>query len=562
MRACPLLLLLSLAHAEGAPFIDGDLILISPDNDPDLIVAREGYEAQARLQSVYLRMHDARPDVEVISGTLSLVGGEIVEIISDGQALAASDARWGVIGDYGPAAARGLELIDEAPTGLDGGDVVRLLSPQTLRFFFSCADDIDDLRLIIRYPDEPGSASFSIHLYGPRRPDPRGWPLTTQGGVQVGSLERHIAPDDGDYSEVFEVERLKLWVEDLDIEEARLDFGAVGVEGGVLGPLSFHVNNDFAHIDADQDNGFDQNGTISPIPSTSALDHLRYEVTDLLNERAARLPSEAVTLSGMVEALPYEGRAAVAVQIEAPAWLDGGRYRGRVNVWEDNDGDGARGGAEAMDAVWLELVVGAPPDPPIDAGAPPDVGVFDAAPLDQSFEPQDGGALDGFSLDLGPLNDASEDALGDDARVLSDAGDAQGDDARVLSDAGDALGDDTRVLSDAGDAQGDDARILSDAGDAQGDDARILSDAGDAQGDDARVLSDAGDAQGDDARVLSDAGLDLRLDEGVAGDAKADAKADARPLGDARGGACDCQAQPGAPPALLWLLLPLIWRRR
>ncbi len=413
-----LLLLSSSVGAQSRPFMDGDFNPRSADNDPDLILVREHYDALEQNQSLYLRLHDPGRSLEIFSGLLEVQGAEIRELITRGSELEESDLRWGIQGGAYAGPARGLEGNLEGPPG-EGQDLIRLERANRLRFWFGCRGELDDLRIIIHFEEEPSEASLNLLLFYEGRPDPEGWPETLQGGIQVGSLERHIAPDDGDYSEVFQVEGIKLLVEDLDIPERGLFMGELGPEGGGLGPQSFHVENFFEERDWDQDNGFDLNGSISPIPATNPLEHLRWSASDLLGDAGGVIPAAALLLENLPSGLTVGAQAEPEISVEVPSGLPGGLYQGRVDVWEDNDLDGLRAPREPGDALWIRLRIRASSQPGeaglIDLGfpsdlsipdfeAPPDIGPWDVERLDQE--------------DLGDLGEPND--LGGDLEALSE----------------------------------------------------------------------------------------------------------------------------------------------
>lgn len=408
------------ADAQALPSIDRGLTLRSADNDPDLIVAREAYESRTRSQSLYLRVNDGTADRQAFSGQLIVRGAEISAIIGRGAELADSDATWGIPGvNYGGNAAdRGLDGPDPGayvPVPADPLEAVRVEDVHTVRFYFGTGADIDDMRVIIRYPAEPGPASFDIQLFNAERPDPMNWPLTQQGGIQVGSLVDAI-PDDGDYSEVFEVRNIKLRIEDLDVVEDAVTIGAVAVSGGVAGPASITVDNYANDSDLDQDNGFDQNGLISPIPAGSDLEHLVFRPGPLINDRAGRqIPADAVRLDNPPRSIAVGESLPISLSVFVPADLPPGEYVGRMEVFEDNSGDRIRNGTEPFDQVSLTVFVGEIPDGGPDVGPPPDLGRVDTGPA------PDGGPTDARSVDTGATDRGpSTDALSD-ARIDTDA---------------------------------------------------------------------------------------------------------------------------------------------
>ncbi len=479
----PYILLLLLAagalHAQPRPFEDQGFTIQSADNDPDLVVVRERYDAETRRQSIYLRSFDGTADHTTHSGELVVTGARVVEVITDGAALAEGDAMWGIeVMDYGAAAIRGLEgeVAAHEPAPRDGDDAIRV-AQRRVRFWFGATNDIDDARVILAYDEEPTSARFSVTLFGGRRADPDGYPVTTQGGVHVGNLVDRV-PDDGDYSEVFEVEDIKLLIEDFDIVERVVALGAVEADGPV-GPGSFTIDNYAEGDDLDQDNGFDQNGVLTPIASATDLDNLDLEIPDLETDRGDVIPAEQLMVVGFPETLAHGESAVVEVAAEIPADTAPGVYKGQLQVWEDNNTDGRRGAREPADSVRVSVVVGTPPDAGFDLGFPdavlpdaapdlgPDLAVEDAAPdtLDAGADggpPTDAGDVGpDQGADAGP--DASPDGAPDTAPdsspdAAADVADGRTDvpDLAVDGDAGPPPepADLEPVVFDPGDARG------------------------------------------------------------------------------------------------------------
>ena len=125
------------------------------DDDPNLIIVRENYDASKRIQSIYLRMADGTEDYEVTSGEIFFTNAEMVTLITSREALKEGDAQWGIPGvQYGRD--RGLEGVDPAnhiPIEDNELDVARI-QENSVRFWFGCGRDIDDFRILIRYPEE------------------------------------------------------------------------------------------------------------------------------------------------------------------------------------------------------------------------------------------------------------------------------------------------------------------------------------------------------------------------------------------------------------------------
>ena len=424
IRTCPglaaLLLAVSVAvlpgraAAQALPSEDTSFTVRSADNDPDLIVVREGYDAATRTQSLYLRTFDGTADRQVFSGRLTVRGAEVLRVITSGAELVNTDARWGVRGmNYGgDPRNRGLDGADpesHVPVAGDGDDAIRVEDAQTVRFWMATGADVDDLRILIRYPSEPGPASFDVNLFWAQRADPMGWLTTTQGGIQVGSLVDSV-PDDGDYSEVFEVRNIKLRIEDLDVEEDYVTVGEVPPEGGTAGPATVTVDNFAAGTDYDQDNGFDQNGLISPIPAGSDLEHLTFWPGPLTHYQGlAVLPPEVVHLLNPPGRIVVGQSIPVSVTVDVPPGMPSGAYSGRMEVYEDNNEDGFRNGTESFDLVSLTVFVGAIPDAAFDLGALPDFAlpdmhvIIDAAPPPDALVATDSAV----TADGAPPTDAS-----------------------------------------------------------------------------------------------------------------------------------------------------------
>lgn len=456
------------ATAQAPPFIDGAFTQRSADNDPDLIVVREAYDPATRRQSIYLRVHDGSPDHEAFSGLFTVTGATVVGLITGGDALAASDGDWGIPAiDYSAGgAARGLEGADPAthvPVLRDVNDLAAIRGPREVRFWLGSRADIDDFRILIEYPPEPDSASFDVLLYGGVHGDPERLPPSTHFGIQVGSLV-DFTPDDGDYSEVESVRAIKLRVEDLDILETGVIVGQVDEGVDRAGPGIIHVDN-FSDDDIDQDNGFDQNGVITPIPAASDLSHVSWIAGELVGPFMATIPAENVEVVGLPREIPLRARVAAEVYVNGLAEVAAGVYTGRLTVWEDNDDDGLVDRTESSDSVRITVVVGEPTDAGLDFGLL-EAGV-DAA-LDGGVDGDVDGDLDGGG-DGGPDGQAADGA--------PDAGDAMADtghagDARDV----DAAGGDGEPASDAaGDARAEmdlgrpDARVSGRGlGDARG----------------------------------------------------------------------------------------------
>ena len=86
------------AAAQALPSIDTTFTRRSADNDPDLIVVRERFDAATRTQSIYLRVNDASEDLQYFSGRLLVRGATVAAIIGGTQQMAGADALYGLPG--------------------------------------------------------------------------------------------------------------------------------------------------------------------------------------------------------------------------------------------------------------------------------------------------------------------------------------------------------------------------------------------------------------------------------------------------------------------------------
>ena len=498
-------------RAQALPSIDATFTRRSADNDPDLVVVRERFDAATRTQSIYLRVNDASEDLQYISGRLRVRGATVVAILTSAEQMAGGDLLYGIPGaDYTPNAPRraldGFNPAVQIPMRNSGLDAVRIENADQAKFWMGTTDDIDDLRIILRYPAEPGPASFDIELFHAQRADPLAWPLTTQGGIQVGSLVDAV-PDDGDYSEVFEVRNLKLRIEDLDLRERDVVVGSVTDAGGELGPATLHVENFALGVDLDQDNGFDQNGLISPIPAGSDLEHVSWRIEPLVHAGgvAAMIPAENVRLMNAPARLVVGEQAEVLLSVTVPPGLPFGPYSGRLTVFEDNDLDQRPDPAEPADTTAISVIVVGDEDALVDFERPP--------------------------LDLGFPDDAAE----DDAAVTGDA--AMNGDAAVTGDSavtGDGAMNGDSVVTGDGAPTGDGA-VTGDASDA-------AAEAGVDGAQDATVASEFGVDLGPtaDARPLDLGGSDGGPDTDARSTADAGGSGGPLDFGTPRGGALSC----------------------
>ena len=313
-------------------------------------------------------MFDGTPDYEIASGRIRFKGATPISLVTDGLALKESDEEWGIPSvNYGMS--RGLDgpdpsthlPVDDEETPEAEFDLARLEEDDeglSIRFWFGLRRDIDDFRILLRYPAENRSASMQLVLYHRRGPDAEGFPKTSNGGLQIGNIEEDICPDDGVYeNEVFSIERLKLRVEDLDIVEEMIDLGRTDYRGGAIGPGIITIDNFSDGLDPDNDNGRDQNGRISPIPTSGPLNHIRYKVSVLTGPGGATIPASGVQVLDLPRTLMEGARSEGQLSVDAPPDLPEGMYTGTITVWEDNNLNGTAEVDEPQDSVTIRAEV-------------------------------------------------------------------------------------------------------------------------------------------------------------------------------------------------------------
>lgn len=452
------------------PFIDGPFNLAVGDEDPDLIVVRENYDPVSRIQSIYVRSHDGTMDREIISGTLTVEGAFVTSVLTDHQSLKETDRIWGLDGvAYGLG--RGLEGdVSQTEPFVGSDDDLITTTGESVRFWLSTEADIDDFRVLIRYPDEHEAAHLQIVLWHLRGRDEEGYPVTTPGrngatgGIVVGNAsQQDLCPDDGDYGEITSVGRIRLKTEDLDIREGILNLGSVDHRGGVLGPATFHIENFLNGIDIDMDNEPDSNGLVSPVPNHGSLNQLRAFASDLENENGDLISNERGQIFGIPEVIANGALGQSLYGLTVPANTPVGEYLGYLLVWEDNDQSNDLSEGEPSDSVQLRVVV----EPqlssdagstiedmtmPIDAGEQMDMQVDASIIDDQDTRPiMEQGVIDASLFDTGADDIISGDDGMRDAILSHDALSANDIDSGDLSTSVtlDALGSDMNSAADA-----------------------------------------------------------------------------------------------------------------
>jgi outer membrane protein OmpA-like peptidoglycan-associated protein len=415
------------------PFADGAVEARSPPLRPELLVARERYDPGSRRQAIYLRVLEDSPvgtshPPELAHGRLSVSGARIVEVLWRGADLEATDPggsapfTYGIPGAPYDSPGRGLEGGDpftQVPAPPSEADALRLAADgSSLDFFFSTSATVDDIRVVLQYPDPPRAASFSLRLYGASECAAicgnQGWPPGNVRGFVVGQIEPSVVPDDGVYAETIEISGISLTVLDLDVVEADLDLGPA-LAGTRTAALPIHVDNFAGGVDLAGDNGFDLNGPFGrvpgfPFPANVDLVAVKVLPSDLLGP-GAPIPAAAVSSSPQASAMPVGERRPITIQVAVPAGQAWGVYTGALRVFEDDNGDGLNDDTtEATLGLRLEVV------PFLDAGIP------DGGPPDAGLS--DGGSDDG-GADAGlPDGGARPDAGGPDAGAADGAPEA------------------------------------------------------------------------------------------------------------------------------------------
>ncbi|MBV71605.1 MAG: hypothetical protein CMH52_09705 [Myxococcales bacterium] len=401
------------------PIMDGPFPTLSLDDDSNLTLVRERYNPDKRIQSIYLRVADGTPDYDVTSGEIFIDGAEIIGIIVDRIELKTTDVEWAIDGvDYGRE--RGLDgpapLVDYPIE--DGEFDYAEMRQSSVRFWFGTGSDIDDMRILIRYPEENASAKLRPTLYHSRgrdpHPDTGDFPGSDDRGIQVGSII-DVAPDDGLYDEAFSIESgVKLKVEDFDILEAEIDIGIINYVGGAVGPGTVTIENGFRDLDPDGDNGVDLRGDIDPIPTTGMVAHLRYEVQPLRGPEGSQIPTSGIQVLGLPRQLIHGERRFGRVSVDTPADLPEGLYEGLLTIWEDNNVNGSIDPGEPSDSVNLVVVVQDRVDAAVDASIV-DAGLPDQA-VDMNRPDPDMAIEDDSDIDMA-ASDLGLDAATDMARL-------------------------------------------------------------------------------------------------------------------------------------------------
>ncbi|MBM4321444.1 MAG: hypothetical protein FJ125_16260, partial [Deltaproteobacteria bacterium] len=348
------------------PLVDGGFDPLTAD-DADLVVVRERFDEARQQQSIYVRLAGKATTCHAV---LVVAGASVVDVLHGHDQLLASDAAWGLpAADYsagGDPASRGLEGSPRQarPTQLSPRDALRWTAGGTLvRLFLqtSSEQDIDDLRILLRYPDNPGNAWFDLLLYQAGDAPPPAdelWPPGALAGIRVGSTVADHAPDDGEYVEAArQISGIHLLLEDLDILESTLRFGFV--EPGRPYTLPLTLDNSFAGEDPDGDNDSDMNGLLSPILGTNDLVALSTRVDPLTSGGGASvIPVESISFpTPPPRQLPIGTQAQVDLTIITPRNQPSGAYRGSILFFEDNNDNGLLDPYEIWDRLWISITV-------------------------------------------------------------------------------------------------------------------------------------------------------------------------------------------------------------
>ena len=429
-----LLLLATQVCQAQTPFVDGAFTTITADDDPDLVIVREKFDPEKNIQSIYIRFHDGTPDYEIVSGRVRFLGATPISLITSGRALKESDVKWGVGVDEGVNYGRNRGLdgpnitthipTDDLELAEAEHDLARLEMDEdglSVRFWFGARRDVDDMRILLRYPDENQSASMQLVLYHRRGPDSEGYPGTSDGGLQIGAIDEDLTPDDGRYdNEVFSIEGLKLRMEDLDIVEEEIQLGRTDYRGGAIGPGVMTIDNMFENFDADNDNPRDQNGVISPVPTSGPLTKLRYRVSALEGPDGSLIPASGVQVLDLPRRLEEGQRSTGQLSVDAPPDLPEGIYSGTIEVWEDNNNDGLIDADEPQDSVTIVAEVRDDEEIPVDASQQMESADAGLSPIDMPDGAIDLGQSTLFEDARATPNQSSNDSgIEEDARIIN-----------------------------------------------------------------------------------------------------------------------------------------------
>jgi OOP family OmpA-OmpF porin len=422
------------AFSETRPFTDATIEPRSPPLRPELILGREGYDQTSRRHALYLRLFE--PSVlgtvqlkKVASGSLWVRGATIVEVLWRKADLQATEPHgsapilFGLEGASYDGPERGLEGDDPfvADPRVDPESDALRLSPAADRLDFHLATTlgVDDLRVVIEYPDPPHAASFMVRLYHVNDCEgqcgPQEWPPGNVRGMVLGRIEPSAVPDDGVYAGVIELPEVALLVQDLDLSPTAHDFGTV-VAGTRSQALTLWVDNGAHGIDLDQDNGVDLNGPFGRLPTTPYpvnvdLTAVRARARDLVGPGGSA--SEVrVEVAGEPLAVAVGERRPLEIRVDVPPAQPPGSYAGILEVFEDENGNGLPDD-RTVATLSLQWTVVAPVDAGLedggmDAGLAEDGGLPDGGPGDGGSP--DGGLEDGGPVDAGVPDAGSLDA--------------------------------------------------------------------------------------------------------------------------------------------------------
>lgn len=490
-----------------APFVDGEVLSCGPDL-PRLTVVRESALYDPELgewrQAILLRFANPFEDELIVSGVVDLDGVELIgEPAYLGADLRRGDFEWAVAPlshyqDPGDCSALVEPPGPHPGRGIEFGDLLRY-GPDSVRFEFAAAADLDDVRLIVSAPDPVPAGAVHITLFDV---------LTSPGvEVQVGAVDVDVVPDDGLYPGVGTV-TARLRALDLEVVE---DCVSGPVDDGF--PFELVVPDVPPERPAARDPRADFNGDLDPVDALGAPVALRWRPTSLESDAGDTLLVAA--LDGLDLAICADGQASLPLElfVEPADGLPDGLYVGTVDVWEDTNDNRRFDRAEIGDTVRIVAVVGPEPDvdpcsvvPDPDAGLPGDAGLDGG--LDAGLDLDAAASVDAGPLD-GALDGAADGALALDARVDPVDG---GSDAALSADAtaDEGFAGDGGLADSGGDvSSGDGARTDFGAVDGAVDAAMLDA-----------AVSDLGSADAGAA----DGALDGRdsLDEGTATDAGAD----------------------------------------
>jgi hypothetical protein len=433
-------------NAALSPFVDsrvGGILLNfgrgSPDNDGDLLVAREQFNENFSTQSLYFRTFDASNDTERMHFDVVLTGATIQSTASDAVLLRLGDPffRVGNNNDYD-------NLNANTGRGLEGTDTLLIANDnRSFGAAFTNGGGIDDFRVFISFDDlDPGNninrgnafAALTLYAGGAKSPLLSAFSSGTNLGVRVGETTFDSVTGDGDYTAGANLEPegnggfnspastqgpmlLVLLFEDIDIVQSIVSFPLTD-PGTSTGLQNYTVDNFAQGVDLDGDNFADTNGSIDAVPNLS-LERLVLALPDLIGPNGAVIPKTAIQAATNLGSLEVGDSSAFNISVNIPGNAAAGTYTGQALAFEDNNNNGAFDANETGDTLTLQVQVNQlVPDTDNDGLSDEDEAALGTNPNDADSDDdnlQDGVEVNGLNP-TNPLdNDSDNDGLFDGA---------------------------------------------------------------------------------------------------------------------------------------------------